>query len=142
MNICMDRRHPFHTYNDHNLFRHFGFTQQNIVVNIDEVERDMEILNGKGSFGSSIGRALDWHAADAGSFLQCSTGFFSQSQPLVQTLLRCPYTPVCNRIYICAHVKDPVVHVRVLLTMETLKHLASTVGWVVWLIAAGFPWEE
>ena len=34
------------------------------------------------------------------------------------------------RIYICAHVKDAVVHVRVRWIMETLKHPACTVGWV------------
>ena len=49
MNVSMDRRHPFHTYNDRNRFRQFGFTQQNIVVDIDDVEKDMEISNGKGS---------------------------------------------------------------------------------------------
>ena len=35
------------------------------------------------------------------------------------------------RIYICAHVKDSVVHVRVRWIMKTLKHPACTVGWVV-----------
>ena len=49
MNVSTDRRHPFHTYNDRNRFRQFGFTQQNIVVDIDDIERDMEISNGKGS---------------------------------------------------------------------------------------------
>ena len=39
--------------------------------------------------------------------------------------------PVC--IYICAHVKDPVVHVRIRWIMETLKHPACTVGWVAQL---------
>ena len=41
-------------------------------------------------------------------------------------------TPPCTIacIYICAHVKDPVVHVRVLWIMKTLKHPACTVGWV------------
>ena len=33
-------------------------------------------------------------------------------------------------IKICAHVKDHVVNVRVRLIVETLKHLACTVGWV------------
>ena len=33
-------------------------------------------------------------------------------------------------IYICAHVKDTVVHVRVRWIMKTLKHPACTVGWV------------
>ena len=49
INVSTDRRHPFHTYNDRNRFRQFGFTQQNIVVEIDDGERDMEISNGKGS---------------------------------------------------------------------------------------------
>ena len=49
MNVSTDRRHPFHTYNDRNRFRQFGFTQRNIVVDIDDVERNMEISNGKGS---------------------------------------------------------------------------------------------
>ena len=41
-------------------------------------------------------------------------------------------TPPCaiTCIDICAHVKDPVVHVRVWWIMETLKHPACTVGWV------------
>ena len=44
-------------------------------------------------------------------------------------------TPLCaiTCIIICAHVKDPVVHVRVGWIMETLKHPACTIGWVVWL---------
>ena len=33
-------------------------------------------------------------------------------------------------IIICAHVKDPVVHVRVWWIMELLQHSACTVGWV------------
>ena len=49
MNVSTDRCHPFRTYNDRNRFRQSGFTQQNIVVNVDDVERDMEISNGKGS---------------------------------------------------------------------------------------------
>ena len=49
MNVSMDQCHPFHTYNSHNWFRQFGFTQQNIIVDKDDMERDMEISNGKGS---------------------------------------------------------------------------------------------
>ena len=49
MNASTDRRHLFHTCNDRNRFRQIGFTQRNIVVDIDDVERDMEISNGKGS---------------------------------------------------------------------------------------------
>ena len=63
---------------------------------------------------SSVGRASDRHAAEAGSIPQCGKGFFSQSQLSVQTLLRCPYTPCAIAcINICVHVKDPVLHVRV-----------------------------
>ena len=41
-------------------------------------------------------------------------------------------TPPCaiECIYICAHVKDPLVCVRVRWTMETLKHPACTLGCV------------
>ena len=46
MNASTDQSHPFHTYKDCNRFRQFGFTQENII---DDVERDMEISNGKGS---------------------------------------------------------------------------------------------
>ena len=49
MNVCTNRRHPFHTYNNHGRFRQCGFIQQNIVVNIDDVERDTEVSNGKES---------------------------------------------------------------------------------------------
>ena len=44
-------------------------------------------------------------------------------------------------IYICAHVKAPVVHVRVRWIMETLKHPACTVGWVPRLSQLAFPGE-
>ena len=65
----------------------------------------------------------------------------------------CPYTPVGNRacINICAHVKDPVVSVRVRWIMETLKHPARTEGWVArfcrswlfpWEANPNFPWEK
>ena len=49
VNVSTDRRHPFHTYKDRNRFIQFGFIQQNIVVDIDDLERDMAISNGKGS---------------------------------------------------------------------------------------------
>ena len=42
---------------------------------------------------SSVGRATDWHAADADSIPWCGKGFFSHSQLSVQTLFRCLYTP-------------------------------------------------
>ena len=39
------------------------------------------------------------------------------------------YTPLCAIacIYICVHVKDPVIHVRVQWIIETLKHPAKMV---------------
>ena len=82
----------------------------------------------------SVGRASDRHTADAGSIPWCGKAFFSQSPLSVQTLLRCPQTShVITCINICAHVKDPVVYVRVWWITETLKHLACTIGWVAQL---------
>ena len=67
-------------------------------------------------------RASDRHAADAGSIPRRGKGFFSQSQLSVQTLLRVRTTACAIAcINICAHVKDPVVPVRVRWIMETLK---------------------
>ena len=60
-----------------------------------------------------------------------------------------PCTIAC--IYICAYVKDPVVHVRVQWIMETLKHPACTVSRVArlcrsWLSPGegnpNFPWQK
>ena len=62
-------------------------------------------------------------------------------------------TPPCAVacVYICARVKDSVVHVRVRWIMETLKHPACAVGWVArlcrsWLsLRKGNPnllWEK
>ena len=42
-------------------------------------------------------------------------------------------------IYICVHVKDPVVHVRVHWIMETLKQPACTLDWVAQLSNLAFP---
>ena len=41
MNVSTDRRHLFHTYNDRNRFIQFGFNKQNIVVDKDDVGRDL-----------------------------------------------------------------------------------------------------
>ena len=80
---------------------------------------------------AQLDRASDRHTADAGSIPQCGKGFFSQGQLPVQTLLRVSVTPCAIAcINICAHVKDPVAHVRVRWIMETLKHSACTEGWV------------
>ena len=88
---------------------------------------------------SSAARMSDRHAADAGSIPWCDTGFFSQSQLSVQTLdtLRTfPCAIAC--INICAHVKDPVVQVRVWWILETPKHPVCTVGWVARLCYSWF----
>ena len=42
---------------------------------------------------------LDQPAADSGSTSKCGKAFFSQNGLSVQALLRCPYTPVCNRMH-------------------------------------------
>ena len=44
----------------------------------------------------------------------------------------CVRTPLCAIacIYICAHVKNPEIHVRVRWIMQALKHPACIVGWV------------
>ena len=63
------------------------------------------------------------------------------------------HTPPCAAACIntCARIKDHVVHVRVRWIMETLKHYACTVGWVVrlsrsWLSLKesnpNFPWKK
>ena len=44
VNVSTDRHNSFHTYD-----KQLGCTQRNSVFNIDDVERDVEISNGKGS---------------------------------------------------------------------------------------------
>ena len=68
------------------------------------MSRDLIITSCIGWGCISVGRASDLHVADAGLIPRCGKGFFSQSQLAVQTLLRCPYTPVCNRmhLHLCA----------------------------------------
>ena len=75
----------------------------------------------------SVGRAVDRHAANAGSIPRCVN--------FLCTLSYGVHTPPCANahIYICVHIKDPVIHVRVQWIMETLKHPACTTGWVAWL---------
>ena len=101
---------------------------------------------------SSVCRASDHDATEAGLIPQCGEGFFSQSQLSVQTLLRCLYIPMCNCIccYICVHVQDPVVHVRVQWIMETLtpsmhRRLGSATSSQLAFSREGnpnFPWEK
>ena len=63
---------------------------------------------------SSLGKARDWHAADAGSIARCGKGF----SPRVNFQCRLSYGVRTTRcaiacINICVRVKDPAVHVRV-----------------------------
>ena len=94
---------------------------------------------GCSSVGSSIGPARCRCRFDSpvrqGIFLPEST--FSADSYGVRTP---PCAIACT--YICAHVKDPVVHVKVRWIMETLKHPACTVGWVARLSQLAFPWGK
>ena len=54
-------------------------------------KRGLLVNRGRGC--SSVGKASDWHPADASSIPRCGEGFFSQRQLSVQTLPRCPYSP-------------------------------------------------
>ena len=51
-------------------------------------------------------------------------------------------TPSDTCINTCAHVKAPVVHVRLRWIMETRKHPAYTVGWVAQLSQLALPRES
>ena len=89
---------------------------------------------------SSVGRASDQHTTGAGLIPWCGKGFFSR----VNFHCRLSYgvhTPSCAMacIKLCAHVKDPVVHVRVWWIVETLKDPACTVGRVERLCCSWLP---
>ena len=57
---------------------------------------------------------------------------FSPRVNFLCRLFRCPLPPCAIAcINVCAHVKDPVVHVRGWWVIETLNHPECTVGWVV-----------
>ena len=80
---------------------------------------------------SSVGRASDRHATVEGSIPRCGKGFFSKPTFSANSLT-CVRTPLwaIACIYICAYIKDPVVHVKVRWIMKALRHQARTVGWV------------
>ena len=66
------------------------------------VVRRWVFKNGGSDWGGGVAqlvRASDRHAADSGSIPRCGMGFSSQSQFSVQTLFRCLYNPVCNRMH-------------------------------------------
>ena len=95
-----------------------------------------------------ISNSLNVWGRDAAQLLQCQTGTLLMQvrfpgaardfSPRVNFQCRLSYdvhTPTCVITYIniCAHIKDPVVHVRVWLIMETKKHPVCTVDQVAWL---------
>ena len=64
--------------------------------------RQLKVAAALGWGCSTVVRASDRHAADAGSIPWCGKGFFSQSRLSVQTLSRCPYSPrEQSHAYIC-----------------------------------------
>ena len=77
-------------------------------------------------------RASDRHAADAGSIPRCAEGFFLPESAFSADSLTCVPTPprAVACINSCAHVKGPVVHVRVRWIIEALKYPACIAGWV------------
>ena len=90
----------------------------------------------------AVSRACDRHAADAYLIPRYGMVFFSQSSSNAVSygVHTTPCAIAC--INICAHVKGPEVHVKVLWLMETLKPPACTVGWVARLLWLAFPGES
>ena len=78
----------------------FSCLESDCTLQVD-VKMDIDTIQTKrGRGSSSVGRASDRNATDTGSIPRCGKGFFFlRSQLSVQTLLRCPYTPVCNRMH-------------------------------------------
>ena len=79
---------------------------------------------------SSVGRASDRHAADAGSIPRCGKIFFFPRVNFQCRLSSGVRTSPCAIacINICRHDKDPVVHVRVRWIMATQKYSARTIS--------------
>ena len=99
----------------------------------------------------------DWIIRDVAQFVERRTdtplmqvlfpGATRDFSPRVHFQCRLSYgvrTPQCAIacVNIYAHVKDPEVHVRVRLIMETLKYPACTEGWVARLLQLAFPRES
>ena len=90
----------------------------------------------------TAGRASDRHAANAGSIPRCGKGLFFHRGNFQCRLSYGVRTPPCSIacIHICAHVKDPVVGVRVRWIKEILNNTQHVpcVGQRD-SVAAGFP---
>ena len=65
----------------------------------------------------------DWHAVDAGLIPLCYVQVFLPESTFSANSLTCVHTPPCAIacINICAHVKDPIVRVRVQWIMDKLQ---------------------
>ena len=94
-------RHLHFWQNDRGLVRATAITQG---WNGHRISQLTKLTLERGGDVAQLVRASDRHAVDAGSISQCGKGFFPQSHLAVQTLLRCPYTPVrsCMHLHLCA----------------------------------------
>ena len=85
---------------------------------------------------SSVGSASNRHAANVGRFdspvrqrISLPESTFSADSPMMSVHPRIQLHILTS----VAHVKDPVVNVRVRWIMETLKHPACTIDWTLQL---------
>ena len=85
------------------------------------------VILGEGWGCGSFGRASDRHAVDAALIPQVWRGIFLPESTISGALCAIAGNDIS------VHTQDPVVHVRVLWIVETLKHPACAVGWVVQL---------
>ena len=80
---------------------------------------------------NSVGRQTDRHAADKGSTSRCGKGVFLESPFNADSLTMFVHPPCASAcINMCAHVNNPVVHVRVRWIMAALKHQVCVLDWV------------
>ena len=79
--------------------RYFADLPAVLTKDVDEVERVNDVSGVQGEDVAQLVRASHHHAADTGSVLRYSKGFFSQSQFSMQTLFQCPYIPMCKHMH-------------------------------------------
>ena len=111
--------------------RYFADLPAVLTKDVDEVERVNDVSGVQGEDVAQLVRASHHHAADTGSVLRYSKGFFSQSQFSMQTLL-CVSIHPCVQLHaltsVCTLKILYVVHVSVWWIVKTLKHPACTIG--------------
>ena len=97
---------------------------------------------------SLIQKKLSWLSIGSAQTLPTQVPFPDSARDFLLVNFQCRLShSVCTHpcaiacVYICMHVKDPVVHVRVRWIMETLKHPACTVGWVARLCCGYHFWS-